>query len=382
MKNVNYDKLGYYKVLDVSPDSSEEAIRHKYKELAKFWHPDHNNDPKALDIFQKISTAYDILKDPKLRLKYTLLSIIYGESNFPDLNALSLIRNMHGQEDLNIRAFHLTEITGRGLTHKKVEKTYYCSQYEAPGVIKSIAKHNWLYGYWGITAFFANLRAIFKNISSINNNNDNLLLLLHNSLVYDDENKKEEAITTALLALQYAPGVAKPYINQYINSLRDYTPLSTKKWNFSKLIRIQLFYPFLFLFLIFVCFCLFFLNNIRASRQSDLSVKQVVLFNDGQKTFSDVAVARIFEIPVDIHDTKRLYHATEDTKAMYGADKSFDILRNVRKGLTVRITGYTANKKWFRVMFDDGEMGFIEADKLDKGIGDNIPLWSKIYRED
>ena len=201
-------------------------------------------------------------------------------------------------------------------------------------------------------------------------------------MVYDDENKKEEALTSALLALQYAPNIAKPYINQYIDSLKGYSPLNTKKWNFSKLIRIQLFYPLLFLFLIFICFCLLFLNNIRTSHKSDLSVKQVVLFNDGQKTFSDVAVARIFELPVDIHDTKRLYHATEDTKAMYGADKGFDILRNVKKGLTVRITGYTTNKKWFRVMFDDGEMGFIEADKLSKGIGDNIPLWSKIYKED
>ena len=40
-----------------------------------------------------------------------------------------------------------------------------------------------------------------------------------------------------------------------------------------------------------------------------------------------------------------------------------------------------ADKKWYRVMFDSGEMAFIEADKLAKGIGNEIPLWSKIYKE-
>jgi len=53
----------------------------------------------------------------------------------------------------------------------------------------------------------------------------------------------------------------------------------------------------------------------------------------------------------------------------------------VKEGTTVRITGYTVDKMWLRVMFDDGEMAFIEADKLAPGIGNEIPLWSKIYKE-
>ena len=33
-------------------------------------------------------------------------------------------------------------------------------------------------------------------------------------------------------------------------------------------------------------------------------------------------------------------------------------------------------------MFDNGEMAFIEASKLKKGIGNDIPLWSKIYKNE
>ena len=116
-KEIKYDSLDYYKVLGVSPETPEEELRQKYRDMAKFWHPDHNNSPDAVDMFQKISAAYDVLKEPQTRLAYTLLSIIYDKENFPDMNALLVLRNMHGQEDLNMRAFHLTEVTGKGLGH-------------------------------------------------------------------------------------------------------------------------------------------------------------------------------------------------------------------------------------------------------------------------
>ena len=162
-KDLKYDKLGYYKILDVTPASSEEEIRQKYRDLAKFWHPDHNTDSKALDMFQQLSVAYDILKESSSRLKYTLLSMIYDKANFPEMNSICVLRNMHGQEDLNLRAFRLIEVTGKGIGHSAIDKIYYCSQYEAAGVVGSIARHNWLKGFWGISAIFANIKAITRS---------------------------------------------------------------------------------------------------------------------------------------------------------------------------------------------------------------------------
>lgn len=377
----SFDALGYYKVLDVKSDADDETIRQKYRELAKFWHPDHNNDEKAVDMFQKISVAYDILKDNTLRLKYDLLSIIYSTANFPDMNALSLIRNMHGQEDMNLRAFHLTEITGKGIGHKCIDKVYYCSQYEASDIVKSITKHNWTYGFLGITAVFANIKAIIQNILRIDNKSDNLLLFIHNSLVYAAEGKKQEAATLAVMARDFAENDAKNIINKYISSLDQTSLYSLKPWNFSSFRNQQLFYPASLFGVVVLVLGLWGIHSYHKKVQLDTGVKKVVVFNDGKKVYSDVAVARIFDIPVDVYDINQLYHVIEKTNALHGADDSFDIYKAVDKDTTVRVTGHTLDGKWLRVMFDNGEMAFIKANYLAKGIGKEIPIWSKIYKE-
>lgn len=380
-KDLKYDKLGYYKILDVTPASSEEEIRQKYRDLAKFWHPDHNTDSKALDMFQQLSVAYDILKESSSRLKYTLLSMIYDKANFPEMNSICVLRNMHGQEDLNLRAFRLIEVTGKGIGHSAIDKIYYCSQYEAAGVVGSIARHNWLKGFWGISAIFANIKAITQNILRINGKKENFMLLLHNSLAYKDEGKVEEAATLAVLAKEYASADELAYLNKYISSLGSTSYLSVKKWNFGKLRTLQLLYPaIIFIFAGLICGGVYF-NRLKKQNSGSAYLKQVVTFRDGRQTFSDVSVAKIFDIPVDVYSKKELYHTIKAVQAMHGADKDFDIYQTIEQGTTVRITGYTADKKWFRVMFDNGEMAFIEANSLEQGIGNEIPLWSKIYKE-
>jgi hypothetical protein len=375
-----FDSLNYYKILNLSSTSSDEEIRQNYRELAKFWHPDHNTSPNALDMFQKISVAYDVLKNPQQRLKYTLLSIIYSEKDFPDMNALSILKNMHGQEDVNMRAFHLIEITGKGIGHKSIDKVYYCSQYEAESVVGQITKHNWLHGFWGITAFCATISALIKNVNNIASKRENLVLHLHNALAYADENRPTEAATAATLALLYASKEEKIYIAKFLESLNT-APLTVKKWNIAKLRKIQFIYPLMAIALfcaLVVCFSLF---SGRDRFKNALSVKEMVVFNNGQKIVSDIAVARIFDIPVDVYDKEKLYHTTKQTNAMHGADSSFDIYKKVEKGTTVRITGYTVDKKWYQVMFDNGDKAFIESIYLEQGIGNTIPLWSKIYKE-
>ncbi len=377
----NYDSLDYYKILRVSFTSSEEEIRQKYRELAKFWHPDHNTDPNAVDMFQKLSVAYDVLKDQQIRLKYTLLSLIYNKENFPEINSICVLRNMHGQEDLNLRAFHLVEITGNGIGHSSIDKIYYCSQYEAVGVVGNITRHNWIKGFLGVSAIFANCQALVQNILRINDAKENFKLLLHNSLAYRDENKLEEALTLAMLAKDYATKEEELYLNQYISSFGQTPFLSVKKWNFSKLKSLQLFYPLAFLGCMALIVGSFYLQKYEKQRQTN-HIKQIVTFKDGHKTFSDIAVAKIFDIPVDVYSKNELYHTNNTVQAMHGADKEFDVYKTVEKGTTVRITGYTADRTWLRVMFDNGDMAFIEATNLEQGIGTKIPLWSKIYKEE
>ena len=379
--DTKYDALGYYKLLNLTASSSDEQIRQNYKDLAKKWHPDYNSDENAINVFKELSIAYEILKDPILRLKYNLLSIVYTKDNFPDMKLLNILKNMHGQEDINLRAFQLNEITGKGFSHTSINKVYYCSPYEASSTIEKITRHNWIYGFWGITAIFANINALFSNITKINDKKNNLLLAIHNALAYELNNKFDEALTLAIIAKEYASKNDLFYINKYIETLKSAKALPLKKWNFNKLKRIQLFYPII-LFLSILAICSYLnLKTIEQKRKGATNLNEVVIFNNGQTSYSDVSVAKIFDIPVNIYDKKQLYHVKKDAVTRHGADQKFDVYKNITAKTTVRVTGYTADSKWARIMFDNGVMAFIETEYLTQGIGNDIPLWSKIYKE-
>ena len=59
-----------YDVLGVSRDVSLSALKRAYRKLAIKYHPDRNKDPDAVEKFQLIATAYEILKDEDQRRDY------------------------------------------------------------------------------------------------------------------------------------------------------------------------------------------------------------------------------------------------------------------------------------------------------------------------
>lgn len=69
-KNLDKDflKLDYYSMLNVKRTATEKEIRINYFNLAKKFHPDKFKGP--VEIFKKISDAYNTLKDPHKREEY------------------------------------------------------------------------------------------------------------------------------------------------------------------------------------------------------------------------------------------------------------------------------------------------------------------------
>lgn len=60
-----------YSVLGVARSADQEHIRKAYKDLAKRYHPDRNQDnEKAADRFKEVNAAYDVLKDPDRRAMF------------------------------------------------------------------------------------------------------------------------------------------------------------------------------------------------------------------------------------------------------------------------------------------------------------------------
>ncbi len=60
----------YYKILGVSKDADQKAIKRAYKKLARKYHPDVSKEAGAEAKFKEVGEAYEVLKDPEKRKAY------------------------------------------------------------------------------------------------------------------------------------------------------------------------------------------------------------------------------------------------------------------------------------------------------------------------
>ena len=172
-----YDALGYYKILEVDVLADDKTIKIKYRDKAKQWHPDHNESENALEIFQKISVAYDILKDNKTRTMYDMLSMVYTQKEFPDFQTLKIYKDNEGKENPFLRVLRLYKYTKKGFKMEKPVVSYN----DAIDVINKITKENWLKGW---VKPKENLKALKYNKDNLNKNaEDNFKMLIHRFVV-------------------------------------------------------------------------------------------------------------------------------------------------------------------------------------------------------
>jgi hypothetical protein len=59
-----------YAALAIKRTATGPEIRTAYRRMARQWHPDVCHEPDAHERFIRIQQAYDILKDPRLRVRY------------------------------------------------------------------------------------------------------------------------------------------------------------------------------------------------------------------------------------------------------------------------------------------------------------------------
>ncbi|BCW96138.1 MAG: DnaJ domain-containing protein [Fimbriimonadales bacterium] len=70
----------HYEVLGLSMHATQEAVRRRYRELVRQYHPDVNPSPLAKERFLRIQEAYQVLSDPERRRHYdALLRLQLGE---------------------------------------------------------------------------------------------------------------------------------------------------------------------------------------------------------------------------------------------------------------------------------------------------------------
>lgn len=375
---MNFDSLKYFELLDADEQTDEASLKAKYHEKAKFWHPDHNTSPNALETFQQLSKAYDILKNPKQKHIYRLLSIIYTQNDFPSMERLNTYKSAKGIETPYLRVFSMQKVQKGKIITENLIGTYD----DALTFLRNNTVKNFLQVIF-IPKFYKTLK---NNINALTNNSaENLKVLVHNAAAFYDEDKLSEAYLSALQALEYASPAQKTVIQNFM-ALLPSVPYAPQKFESKKLRQIQL--KPIITFLIWLAVILgisavFFAGRFFITGKNEkINYYQTVQFSSGDVMADDMVANKIFNIPVDKSSVKTLYHLTSSQNVMYGPSNQFDVLRQVPKQQTVRITGYTPDKIWMRIMLDDGQTGFVQSKYLKKGIGNAIPEKSQLINHE
>ncbi len=373
------DALGYYRILNVSPEASGEEIKRQYRDLAKVWHPDHNKAENALEVFQKLSSAYEVLQDETARLVYDILSQVYDEKTFPDLENIQPIKS--GTEGIDLRVLTPTNVRGQIWKTLVSHPRIVCGYRDALRQTFKISAGNWLLGWWSAGGLLKTPRALIQNFKEVDNKTANLQLLSHNAVAYWHEKDVLSAAASAVRALDYADAGQKACLQKFIALLNQRIP-RPKAWNFAALRLVQLIIPGILLLLPLFSGGAVYLTESELwdyfSKKDEISYYQEVNFGKRGRSVDDVVVGKILNIPVDRADSSRLYHLRQKVKIMYGPSDDFDVMKELPARTTVRLTGLSPDNIWARVMIDNGEMGFVRQEMLQQGIGLPIPEFSQI----
>ena len=374
------DALGYYSVLGVSVDADISTIKTAYRDLAKVWHPDYNTSPEAVEKFQHLSTAWEVLSNSDSRFCYDALSLIYNETNFPPME--SIIPYKEGFP--NIRGIVAKQVKGNFITSKQSTISDACDMSSASRLLFKVSNNNWLLGWWSLQGFFQNLQAIVNNFRHPISSSESLRILIHNIVAYTRLHQPQNAVISAILALQYADSQTRNFLQTFIQQ-QNIKVSRPQQWNLWLLRMVQLLVPFIIVLAFSIGCGSAYVNDAELwswlSKKSEINYYQEVHFSNKGRSVDDVVVGKVMSIPVDKADVSKLYHLISESKVMYGPSKDFDVLTTLSKGATIRLTGITPDKIWARIMIDNGEMGFVLFKVLKQGIGLEIPYGSKIFEK-
>ncbi|CAH0718729.1 unnamed protein product, partial [Brenthis ino] len=124
-----------YKILGIHRRASLTEIRKAYRQLAKEWHPDKNEDPNAEARFVEIKQAYELLSDTERRQAYDLYGITNEDDHMykqrHDYSQYARFSNdpfeyfsTHFRtQDQDITLFHKLSVTARHFENNILEKS-------------------------------------------------------------------------------------------------------------------------------------------------------------------------------------------------------------------------------------------------------------------
>ncbi|XP_065061402.1 dnaJ homolog subfamily C member 16-like [Rhopilema esculentum] len=134
-----------YFTLGLRRDASNREIRRAYKALARKWHPDKNKNPKAQEMFMKVTDSYNILSNEERRYNYDNFGMTKEQPSGQHSDGYHSPFGFHS--NANWMPFSDSFFGNMGnkniqiLTNQLYEKTVLPMSYKAPQMI-------YIYGDW------------------------------------------------------------------------------------------------------------------------------------------------------------------------------------------------------------------------------------------
>ncbi len=378
-KNIS-DPKGYYEIFGIDKEISSQEIKKLYREKAKYMHPDKTKARGAKAKFQLLNEAYDILKNENTKLIYDLSAKFYPENLYPeDIKYINLYQ-CEGYDDINLRVIKFYKNDNK-------ESNLYEAVHSFKSALKTAYKYNlynifrgWRYG------FFYNLKAIYKNILGGDNNKSYSDMMMVNNAIYYYNIGNLEKAKTCLKILNNDERIVKEFeriIEAKEIEINDVWKEKKYKFYLPYLLVILIvlvgsFYkkPYNYIVDAYIDY-VYGLNNISEEDE----YRNNLVKNGDKLAIDDLSFTKVFNLPINVSNGDLLYHLKKRSDIYHAPNSRLDIVRSLEKDVSVRLTGFIPGKKWVRILMDDGISGFIQSDRIEKGIGIEPPVDNKIYKK-
>lgn len=196
------DPLGYYSLLGISPTESDVEIKTAFRQRAKELHPDRNPLPHAVQQFQRLNEAYEVLSNPEARARYdTLYTEIPQESVSSQQTELEPITcSCCGQVTAQPRYVIFYQVTSFiFVTIRSPIQGIFCPSCAERKVLRSTIV-TWLIGWWGLPrGVVYSLTTIIHNLLGGSKPDDvNARLLIYQAWSFATRNKLDLAHAIAI----------------------------------------------------------------------------------------------------------------------------------------------------------------------------------------
>jgi len=208
MKNDRNDPLGYYQLLGVSADATEDEIKTAFKKKAMQYHPDRNPGKDTTKQFQDIQKAFEVLSDANLRAQYDLTSLGKQVKSTTVEPVVCTKCNKVSAQPRYVIFYRVISIIF--MSYKTPIQGIYCSDCASNISLKNSAI-TWTLGWWGFPwGILWSIQVLFTNLfggQSLYALNANLLL--HQSIYFYTKGDLKTAKAIASKGLELINKVKK-----------------------------------------------------------------------------------------------------------------------------------------------------------------------------